>query len=151
MGYGIAWSTHGGLALFTAGGGVRLITKSIHDWDTWGTSLDPATIVGQYYDDKYFGSHSTGSFIFERDDESGGYFTTTQYTFTASYLDSLTSILYYIDNELGDVKEWDNSGQVLSPLNWKSKTIVTKDYINFGAARVIADYTDIDQEILNQQ
>ena len=81
----------------------------------------------------------------------GGYLTTTQYTFTAAYLDSLTNILYYIDNTLGDIKEWDNSGQVLSPLNWKSKTIVTKDYMNFGAARVIADYTDVDQEVINQQ
>ena len=150
MGYGIAWATNGGLALYDNSGLTSLVTRGIHDWDTWSESIDPTTIIGQYYNDKYFGSHSTNTFIFEKEQNSG-YFTTSQYTFTAAYLDSLNDILYYIDNELGDVKEWDNSGQVLSPLNWKSKTIVTKDYINFGAARVIADYTDIDQEILNQQ
>ena len=150
MGYGIAWATNGGLALYDNSGLTSLVTRGIHDWDTWSESIDPTTIIGQYYNDKYFGSHSTNTFIFEKEQNSG-YFTTSQYTFTAAYLDSLNDILYYIDNELGDVKEWDNSGQVLSPLNWKSKTIVTKDYINFGAARVIADYTDVDQEVINQQ
>lgn len=151
LGYGVAWATHGGLATYKPGTGIDLVTKVVHDWDTWNESIDPTTIVGQYYNGKYFGSHSAGSFIFERDDRVGGYLTTTQYTFTAAYLDSLTNILYYIDNALGQIKEWDNSGQVLSPLNWKSKTIVTKDYMNFGAARVIADYTAIDEEVLNQQ
>ena len=150
MGYGIAWATNGGLALYDNSGLTSLVTRGIHDWDTWSESIDPTTIIGQYYNDKYFGSHSTNTFIFEKEQNSG-YFTTSQYTFTAAYLDSLNDILYYIDNELGDVKEWDNSGQVLSPLSWKSKTIVTKDYINFGAARVIADYTAIDEEVLNQQ
>lgn len=151
LGYGVAWATHGGLATYKPGTGIDLVTKVVHDWDTWNESIDPTTIVGQYYNGKYFGSHSAGSFIFERDDRVGGYLTTTQYTFTAAYLDSLTNILYYIDNALGQIKEWDNSGQVLSPLNWKSKTIVTKDYMNFGAARVVADYTAIDEEVLNQQ
>lgn len=151
LGYGVAWATHGGLATYKPGTGIDLVTKVVHDWDTWNESIDPTTIVGQYYNGKYFGSHSASSFIFERDDRVGGYLTTTQYTFTAAYLDSLTNILYYIDNTLGQIKEWDNSGQVLSPLNWKSKTIVTKDYMNFGAARVIADYTAIDEEVLNQQ
>lgn len=151
LGYGVAWATHGGLATYKPGTGIDLVTKVVHDWDTWNESIDPTTIVGQYYNGKYFGSHSASSFIFERDDRVGGYLTTTQYTFTAAYLDSLTNILYYIDNALGQIKEWDNSGQVLSPLNWKSKTIVTKDYMNFGAARVIADYTAIDEEVLNQQ
>lgn len=151
LGYGVAWATHGGLATYKPGTGIDLVTKVVHDWDTWNESIDPTTIVGQYYNGKYFGSHSAGSFIFERDDRVGGYLTTTQYTFTAAYLDSLTNILYYIDNALGQIKEWDNSGQVLSPLNWKSKTIITKDYMNFGAARVIADYTAIDEEVLNQQ
>jgi len=149
LGYGVAWATHGGLATYKPGTGIDLVTKVIHDWDTWNESIDPTTIIGQYYNGKYFGSHSANSFIFERDDKVGGYFTTTQYTFTASYLDSLTNILYYVADTLGEIKEWDNVGQVLSPLNWKSKTIVTKDYMNFGAARVIADYDATDEEIIN--
>jgi len=48
--------------------------------------------------------------------------------------------MYYIGDTLGNLYEWDNKSQVLSPLEWKSKTIVTKDFMNLGAARVIADF-----------
>jgi hypothetical protein len=62
----------------------------------------------------------------------------------------LSDILYYIDNTVGDIKEWDREGQIFAPLEWKSKTIVTKNYMNMGAARVIADYTDITNENVNE-
>jgi hypothetical protein len=37
--------------------------------------------------------------------------------------------------------EWDPQNQPLLPLEWKSKVILTKGYMNFGAARVVGDYT----------
>ena len=48
--------------------------------------------------------------------------------------------MYYIGDTLGNLYEWDNKQQVLSPLEWKSKTIVTRDFMNLGAARIIADF-----------
>ena len=42
----------------------------------------------------------------------------------------------------GDIIEWDVRTQPNVTSRWKSKTIVTKDYINLGAARVVADYVD---------
>jgi len=149
MGYGVVWSTHGGLAVWSPATGVDLITKFVHDWDTWNAALDPTTIVGHYYDGKYFGSHSTGSFIFERDDKVGGYFVQVQYKFSAAYSDPQTGTMYYTAGSGGDIQEWDNENQTLSPMEWKSKTIVTKDYLNLGAARVIADFETSSQETLN--
>jgi|TARA_R100000482_G_scaffold49529_2_gene17572 hypothetical protein len=149
MGYGVVWATHGGLASWSPTTGIDLITKFVHDWDTWNTALDPTTIVGHYYDGKYFGSHSTGSFIFERDDKVGGYFVQIQYRFSAAYSDPQTGTMYYTLGSSGDIHEWDNENQTLSPMEWKSKTIVTKDYLNLGAARVIADFETSSQETLN--
>lgn len=149
MGYGVVWATHGGLASWSPTTGIDLITKFVHDWDTWNSYLDPTTIVGHYYDGKYFGSHSTGSFIFERDDKVGGYFVQIQYRFSAAYSDPQTSTMYYTLGSGGDIQEWDNENQTLSPLEWKSKTIVTKDYLNLGAARIIADFETSSQETLN--
>jgi hypothetical protein len=149
MGYGVVWATHGGLAAWSPTTGIDLITKFVHDWDTWNAYLDPSTIVGHYYDGKYFGSHSTGSFIFERDDKVGGYFVQVQYRFSAAYSDPQTSTMYYTLGSSGDINEWDNENQTLSPMEWKSKTIVTKDYLNIGAARVIADFETSSQETLN--
>ena len=149
---GVMWATHGGLASWRGGSGINIRTAALHDWDTWSDYLDPTTIVGHYFNDKYFGSHSTGSFTFEFDNEQGGTFVKINYKFTAAYTDSVSGITYYVSAEdKGNIFEWDNKNQILASMEWKSKTIKTQDYINMGAARVIADYTDIDQEVINQQ
>jgi len=149
MGYGVVWATHGGLASYSPTTGIDLITKFVHDWDTWNEALDPNTIIGHFYDGKYFGSHSGGAFIFEREDKVGGYFVSIDYTFSAAYSDPRTGTMYYIGDANGNIYEWDNGDQVLSPLEWKSKTIVTKDYLNLGAARIVADFETPDQEAEN--
>jgi len=149
MGYGVVWATWGGLAVFSPSSGIDLITKYVHDWDTWQEQLDPTTLIGHYYNGKYFGSHSSSSFIFERDDKVGGYFVSIEYQFTAAYTDPETGVMYYVAGSNGDIYQWDKETEVLSPLEWKSKTIVTKDYINLGAARVIADFETPDAEAAN--
>jgi hypothetical protein len=149
MGYGVVWSTHGGLATWSPNTSIDLITKFVHDWDTWSEALDPSTVVGHFYNGKYFGSHSTRSFIFERDDKVGGFFVQIQYQFSAAYTDSETGTMYYTHGDDGEIYEWDNTGEILSPMEWKSKTIVTKDYLNLGAFRVIADYDTSAQEAAN--
>jgi len=149
MGYGVIWATHGGLASYAPSAGISLVTQLLHDWDTWNTTLDPATLIGHYYNGKYFGSHSSQSFIFERDDKVGGLLVSINYTFSAACTDYKTGVMYYIGDDQGNLYEWDNKTQVLSPLEWKSKTIVTKDYMNLGAARVIADFATSTEEAEN--
>jgi hypothetical protein len=146
MGYGVAYATHGGMAVYNPSNGMDILTRLVHDWDTWEATLDPSTIVGKFYNGKYFGSHSTNSFIFERDDRIGGFFVGVNYRWTASWFDSLTNDFYYIGDSLGNLYKWDDSSQPLAAMEWKSKVIVTKDYLNIGAARVIADYETPDAE-----
>lgn len=149
MGYGVVWATWGGLAVFSPSTGIDLITKFVHDWDTWADTLDPSTLIGHFYNGKYFGSHTSNSFIFERDDKVGGFFVSIEYLFTAAYTDPETGKMYYTAGTNGEIFEWDNEDQILSPLEWKSKTIVTKDFINLGAARIIADFQTPDAEAAN--
>ena len=146
MGFGIMYATYAGMAVYNPATGLDLITKFIHDWDTWNDTVDPTTIVGAYYNGKYFGSHSAGSFIFEQDQRIGGYFVSVDYTFSAAYADPDTNNFYFISGQQGDLFEWDKSTEPLAPLEWKSKTITTKDYLNLGAARVIADYATPDSQ-----
>ena len=150
---GIVWATHGGLAGYSVSTGIRIITEDVHDWDTWAALLTPSTLVGHYYNGKYFGSYTDKSFIFEEDKAVSqsivGFFVTISYVFTAAYTDPTTGILYYTKDSSGEILQWDDTAQILAPLEWKSKTITTPDYMNFGAARVIADYTVTDEETLN--
>ena len=69
--------------------------------------------------------------------------------FTAAYTDPLSGVMYYTSDTSGDILQWDDKTQILAPLEWKSKTITMPDYMNAGAARVIADYTVTDAETLN--
>ena len=108
MGYGVVYATVGGLAMFSPGMGLSLVTGLVHDWETWESNLTPSTIVGSYYDNKYFGSHSTGSFIFERNDQIGGYLVSVGTTFEAAYTDTVTSQLYFVDPSDKFIYEWDN-------------------------------------------
>ena len=126
MGYAVVWATHGGLASYAPSQGIDLVTKLIHDWDTWNESLNPATLIGHYYNGKYFGSHSSKSFIFERDDKVGGFFVSIQYTFSAACTDYETGIMYYIGDTQGNLYEWDNKQQVLSRWNGSQKLLLPK-------------------------
>jgi len=141
IGYGVVFPTYGGLGVYNPSAGIDVVTKLVHDWDTWDVSLDPSTIVAAFYAGKYFASHSAGSFIFEREDKIGGYFVDTPITFTAAYYDALYNRFYYVSDTSGTLYEWDALGQPLQPMEWKSKVIVTKEYMNLGAARVVGDYS----------
>jgi hypothetical protein len=140
LGYGVVFPTYGGLGVYNPSAGIDLVTKLVHDWDTWGRDLDPSTIVAAFYAGKYFASHAAGSFIFEREDKVGGFFVTAPVRFSAAYYDSRTNVFYFISDTTGSLSKWDDDAQPLLPLEWKSKVIVTKDYLNLGAARVVADY-----------
>lgn len=139
VGYGAVFPTHGGLAVFGVNG-VELVTKMVHDWDTWEETLDPTSIVAEFFSGKYFGSPDTRAFIFERDDETGGFLTTTPINFTAAHYDAKYDKFFYITDTSGDVYQWDFPDNPQLSIEWRSKKIVTQEYINVGAARVVADY-----------
>lgn len=82
----------------------------------------------------------SGSFVFERDDKNVGQMVFCDFDFTATWFDPVTGTLYCASGENGDIYEWDKLDQPPYTLEWKSKVIKTKDFLNLGAARVIADY-----------
>jgi hypothetical protein len=145
MGYGIVYSTHDGLAVYSPSSGAGIITKLLYNNDTWQTDIDPKTVVAEYYGDNYFASHSTGAFVFEQDVKVGGFFVDCDYSFSASFYDPIDGIVFYVSGTNGDIYQWDDLDQPLITQEWKSKVIITKDMINLGAARVVADYTAITQ------
>lgn len=147
MGYGVLYPSYGGIALIASDTGTVLATKSIHDRDTWVEACDPSTIVAEFYNSKYFMSHSTGSMLFERDDQIGGVMVTTPIKFNAAYYDAQYDKFYYVTADSGELYEWDADGQPLLTTEWKSKVFINKEYTNIGAARVVADFSTDQTEI----
>ena len=138
MGYGVCYASPGGLAIYSSQTGGTLVTKYVHDWDTWG-AVNYANITATFYKDKYFATDGASTFQFERDDQVGGYLTTESQLFTATYYDAAHARLYYAYG--GNLYLWDDPTQSYSTMDWKSMTMVTTDYKNYGAARVVADYS----------
>jgi len=143
MAYGIVYATHDGLAVYSPSSGARILTNQLYNNDTWGVDVDPATVIAAYYGENYFASHSTGAFVFEQDRETGGFFVDCTYTFDASWYDPVTGKLFYASGTSGDITQWDDLAQPASTQEWKSKVIITQDMVNFGAARVVADYGSV--------
>lgn len=174
---GVVWASHDGLAYYSPFAGAQLITKFNYNSDTWSTTLDPTTIVATFYNNQYFASHSNGAFTFERDEKNGGIFveigdeggkllledggailledgssillgSSNLTGFSSSWYDALTNKLYYTSNDTGTIYQWDELTQPPLTMRWKSKTFKTKDMINLGAARVIADYSPVASNVL---
>lgn len=141
MNYGAVFATNEGLGVFSPTAGAALVTQTLYESDTWNAELDPTTIVAGYYRDQYFASHSSGSFTYTPDRETGGQLITLDDTLTASFFDALHNRFYYTNGTAGIVYEWDDTTQPRQTAQWKSKVMVTPDYKNFGAARIMADFT----------
>ena len=138
--FGIIWATHDGLAVFSQSIGAQLLTRLVHSSDTWNEALDPSTIVGIMYKDTYIASHATAGLVFENDQKSGPSFVDIDFTFTAAWYDVSDNKLYLVSGSNGDIYLWDDPTQPSSTVVWKSKTLKTPNFVNIGAARLVADY-----------
>lgn len=139
IGFGVMWSSTGGMAVYSTTIGTDYITKNVHSWTTWPQSVTPSGVIGEYYRGRYFGSDGTNTFLFERNDQVGGHLVRTDVVFTAAHYLPSTDSFYYVDS--GKVHLWNSPNVGPTTLDWKSKVFTTKEFINFGAARIIADYS----------
>lgn len=144
IGFGVVWASTGGLAVYSTSIGTDYLTKNVHSWSTWSRAVTPASLLGAYYRGRYFGSDGTNSFIFERNDQVGGHLVQTDVKFTAAYYQSNTDRFFFATKTPDGqnvVELWNSPNIGPQVLDWKSKVFTTKEFMNWGAARVIADYS----------
>ena len=138
MGFGLVFPTRGGLATYSSATGGDLLSKHVYEWDTWRANVNAGDLMAAQYNGKYTARSSKGSFVFEKHDQIGGFLIRLSQDFTALYYDANAAVLYFAYD--GKMYQWDDPAKPFGQFDWKSKTMVTKDYMNLGAARVIADY-----------
>ena len=142
--FGVVYATHDGLVLYSPATSAQLLTRLVHSSDTWNESLDPSTLVGVSYKDTYIASHTSASIVFEPGiGNTGPTFVDNDFAFDAAWYDPITNNLYMTAGTTGDIYQWDDLAQPYNTMTWKSKTFITKDFTNVGAARVVADYTGV--------
>jgi hypothetical protein len=138
IGFGVVWASAGGLAVYSTTIGTDYLTKNVHGWTTWSRAVNPSQLYGAYYRGRYFGSDGTNTFLFERNEQVGGHLVQSDVKFTAAFYDAGSDEFFYAHD--GQVWLWNSPNIGNAVLDWKSKVFTTKQPINLGAARVIADY-----------
>jgi hypothetical protein len=117
--------------------GHRSLTEPYFSRKEWQALLTPSTLHGYIHDERYYGFHSTASFIFDPADPSGP-FTPHTVTADAAYVDPLVDALFLVS---GDTVKKLHAGSNLT-YTWKSKRFQLPRKENLGCAQVIAaDYT----------
>jgi hypothetical protein len=140
--FGIIWSTHDGLAVFS-GEGAQLLTKSVHHSDTWNTCTRPANLVGSVFKENYIASCGQAALTLESvetEGTTGLSFVDLDFAFSAAWYDARDHALFVALGEDGDVYRIDDLTQPAMTIRWRSKVFVTPMPVNLGAARVVADY-----------
>lgn len=138
VGFGVVWASAGGLAAYSTTIGVDYLTKNVHSWPTWVAALTPTNVYGAYYRGRYFGSDGNYTFIFERNEEVGGHLVQSDIRFTAAHYSAVDDAFFYAHD--GQVFLWNSPDTGYTSVTWKSKVFTFKQPVNFGAARVTADY-----------
>lgn len=119
----------------------QVATSAIFSREQW-QNYGPSTIVGSFYEGKYFGSHGFGA------SRSGFILNPTSGDFVevdiptqpvAFYNDPTTDTLYFLGFD-GTIYQWDRGTTYLS-FTWSSKTFQAPSPTNMGAAQVVADGT----------
>jgi hypothetical protein len=117
----------------------------VHSKDTWKQAFpNPANLVGTYFNDAYLLSDGVSTIAFFFDEQTGGDIVSFDEVFTATWYDSETNNLFFSKGSTGQVYQWDNTAQPSVNYEWKSKVIITPDFMNLGAARIVADWNGVD-------
>ena len=59
--HGVIYASAEGMVLITAGGSYDVITRHFHSPESWQRDIDPATIVGEVYNSRYYFSAAPGT------------------------------------------------------------------------------------------
>lgn len=143
LGYSVAYPSHDGLVLVTAGG-ATVATTRIFSRDDW-LRLNPYGMVAGQYNGRYFTSYSysdtngteyRGTFIMDLTGEQP-FLIRSDVEASAMHYDIPTGQLYML---VGDsIYEWDALSEPSALLSWKSKLFVMPKPTNFGAILVESD------------
>lgn len=143
MGYGVLYAAPQGLA-FIGLMGAELFTKDLYTIEGW-TLLVPSTFRAAPYSGRYVVSYDPGDGAGRRllivDKGEFASVTTSSVSADALYGDQKTGYLYILLSN--KIYQWDSSSAQRLSYDWMSKEFFTPDRVNWGAAKVDADFTGL--------
>lgn len=144
MGYGVVYASDNGL-VFMSGAGEKVITDQIFTKSEW-ESLNPETIIGGAYDDRYVGFYTKddgtkAGFVLDPQNEAQSWAPLT-FGADACWTDPKTGHFYVLIDE--SIARWDAHPTDTYFYRWRSKRFASQLSGNLSHARLIADRYPID-------
>lgn len=141
LGFGIAYPSHEGLALITAGGQVGIATANVFSREDW-ERFNPETICSGQLSGRYvasfnsldeFGDPLIGTFIIEL--SGAAFFARSDVEAEAFYFDTQESALYFLKSD-GNILRFDHPSADPINMYWKSKPLLLPYAVNFGVIQI---------------
>jgi hypothetical protein len=114
--------------------GTRNVTESLFSYRQWNELLDPTTIHGYTQDQKYFGFHDSGSFIYDVPTRE---FVTTDLQARAAYEDKRQDKLFVVPDGTRNIQAWGDGAAKRA--TWKSKIFGMPREVSFGFIQLEAE------------
>lgn len=142
---GVYYPSTSGLA-FVGFGGAEVKTRTVLSPDDW-SAYDPSTILGKFYQGRYYGFGTDRSFVFddidagEAFDESARLVEMPELVGVTAAFASPSDSMFFAKPEGIDsgIYEWEG-GDYPSAYRWESKAFTEFGLTSFAAAKVVGNY-----------
>lgn len=146
--FGVGYAAPQGFVII--GPTVDVVTKDLFTQKEW-SELNPETFIATAADNRYYsGYYADGSFLmFVIDKSEAASFIKINQKLTAMWADPWTGKLYIAADK--KIYEWEGDEGTKLSYDWRSKKFVMAPPINFGAAKIDADFSMTEGESAGSQ
>lgn len=146
--FGVAYAAPQGLVII--GAQSDTVTKDLFTQREW-SNLDPATFIGATADNRYYAGHLVDDsyLMFVIDKGEAASFLNINQKITAIWTDPATGKLYVANDQ--KIYQWEGDLGTKLSYEWRSKRFLLPAPVNFGAAKIDADFGMSEAEIAATQ
>jgi hypothetical protein len=145
--FGVGYPAPQGMVIIgTAAGTSDIVTKDLFTQSEW-SELNPDTFIAAAADNRYYAGYSAGgsSLMFVIDKAESASFLKVNQKITAIWADPATGKLYVaVDRK---IYEWEGDAGTKLIYEWRSRKFITAPPLNYGAARIDADFEMSEAEL----
>jgi hypothetical protein len=137
--FGIGYPAPQGMVIIGTGGTSDTVTRDLFTQSEW-SALNPDTFIAAAADNRYYAGYSAdgSSLMLVIDKAENASFLKVNQKITAIWADPATGKLYVAADR--KIYEWEGDAGTKLIYEWRSKRFVTAPPINYGAARIDADF-----------
>lgn len=135
--FGVGYPAPQGLVI--AGMNTDIVTKDLFTQKEW-SDLNPETFIAASADNRYYAGYTVddSSLMFVIDKAESASFVKVNQRITAIWADPWTGKLYVAADK--KIYQWEGDAGTKLSYEWKSKKFITAPPLNYGAAKIDADF-----------